>query len=86
METAQSQSPTCNPEDTKTFARLSNNKDLTPEQVTKLEDLLNKYSDIFGTSTEERGKTDLVRHYIGTGDSPPYAKKHIAGKQSTETD
>lgn len=75
MATAQSQSPTCNPGDTRTFAQLSNKKDLTPEQVTKLEDLLNKYSDIFLTSTEERSKTDLIYHYIGTRDSPPIHQK-----------
>ena len=86
MATAQSQSPTCNPGDTRTFAQLSNKKDLTPEQVTKLEDLLNKYSDIFGTSTEERGKTDLVHHLLAQEIVYQYVKKHIAGKQSTETD
>ena len=71
MEIVQFQCPTCNSGDTKSFSQLLNNKDLTLKQVTKLEDLLNKYSDIFGTSTEERGKTDLVYHFIGTGDSPP---------------
>ena len=75
MKSAQSQDPTCYPRDTKTFAQLSNNKDLTLEPVTKLEDLLNKYSDIFGTSTVERSKTYLVHLYIGTEDSPPIRQK-----------
>lgn len=51
------------------------NTDLTKEQQTVLQSLLNKYRDIFALSSEELGRTNLVQHHIDTGDHPPIRQR-----------
>ena len=45
---------------------------LTPEQKVLVEDLLYEYRDIFPTSDRPYGRTNLVQHYIDTGDNKPF--------------
>lgn len=45
--------------------------DLTEEQKTQLQKLVNEYRDIFALSPNDLGRTNLVEHTIHTGDSPP---------------
>ncbi len=48
---------------------------LTEEQKTQLRSLVSEYQDIFALSSDELGRTGLVRHRIETGDSPPIKQR-----------
>ena len=49
----------------------NSNPQLTENEKTKLLQLLMKYQDIFACSTDELGRTDLLRHEVHTDGSPP---------------
>lgn len=44
---------------------------LDPEQREKLRDMLCRYADVFSRGDTDLGRTNLVEHYIDTGDSRP---------------
>ena len=44
---------------------------LSDDQRSQLRPLLNKYWDVFALTTEEPGRTGIVKHHIDTGNEPP---------------
>ena len=44
---------------------------LAPAQAQKLREMLCRYADVFSRGDTDLGRTDLVEHYIDTGDSRP---------------
>ena len=45
--------------------------DLTPTEISELDELIEEYDDIFALNNKELSHTDIVQHTINTGDSPP---------------
>ena len=62
--------------------------ELTTQQLDQLKDLLIEYEDIFIGPNGKVGYTDLVKHYIDTGDAPPkrsvWFRKSFAEKDAIE--
>ena len=51
-------------------------ENLSSEQYTKAERLLNNWSDIFSTGLTDLGKTDLVKHKINLTDNTPFKEPY----------
>ena len=47
------------------------NSALSSEEQSRLQELLNDYRDIFAVYPDELGRTNIIQHYIETGDHPP---------------
>ena len=49
---------------------------LTPDQINKAKDVLNKWSHVFSTSCTDLGRTDLVEHEIKLTDETPFKEPY----------
>ena len=47
------------------------NSALSSEEQSRLRELLNCYRNIFAVHPDELGRTNIIQHYIETGDHPP---------------
>ncbi len=72
-ETTKSNAATC-PEHLRKVME-EGSTELSKEQKIQLEELLSEYSDVFAKENAPLGHTDLVKHTIDTGDTPPIRQR-----------
>lgn len=69
-----------------TTRTVTTNEDLTPvlqitninlshSQIESLNNLLQKYSNVFSANSQDRGRTGLIKHHIRTGDALPIKQR-----------